>query len=152
MTNKLKMADQDPWYKEGLSFECTGCGKCCTGSPGYVWVNDQDIENMAEYLKIPKDLFRRKYLRQKNVRYSLIEIKSEEYNCVFLKDNKCSIYPVRPMQCRTFPWWQTNLSSKEAWKKAAEICEGIQVDAPKVELKTIQDELSKMCQSTKLPS
>ena len=29
----------DAWYaEEGLAFECTGCGDCCTGAPGYVWV------------------------------------------------------------------------------------------------------------------
>lgn len=146
------MAEKDPWYKEGLSFKCTECGKCCSGSPGYVWVSEQDIEKIADYLNLPINLFRRKYLRQKNGRYSLIEIKSDEYNCVFLKDNKCSIYPVRPIQCRTYPWWQTNLSSKEAWEKAAKVCEGIQLDAPRVEFETIQEELSKMSQSTKLPS
>lgn len=152
MSNKLKMANEEPWYKEGLSFECTGCGKCCTGSPGYVWVCEEDIQKMAEYLQIPIDLFRRKYLRQKNGRYSLVEMKSKGYDCIFLKDNKCSVYPVRPIQCRTYPWWQANLSSKEAWEKAAESCEGIQLQAPKVKLETIEEELSKMCQSTKLPS
>ena len=152
MSNKLQMADQEPWYQEGLSFKCTGCGKCCTGSPGYVWVDEQDIESMSQFLNISIDLFRRKYLRQKNGRYSLIELKSKGYDCIFLEDNKCSIYPVRPIQCRTYPWWLSNLSSKEAWEKAAEICEGIQPEAPTVELETIKDELAKMCQSTKLPS
>jgi len=35
---------------------------------------------------------------------------------VFLKDKQCTVYPVRPAQCRTFPWWKENLSSKEAWR------------------------------------
>ena len=33
-----------PWYKDGLRFQCTGCGDCCTGGPGYVWVNQAEID------------------------------------------------------------------------------------------------------------
>ena len=28
-----------PWYRDGLRFTCTRCGNCCTGAPGYVWVD-----------------------------------------------------------------------------------------------------------------
>ncbi|MFM1805538.1 MAG: hypothetical protein RL136_2417, partial [Planctomycetota bacterium] len=28
---------QAPWYAEGLRFECTQCGNCCSGGPGAVW-------------------------------------------------------------------------------------------------------------------
>ena len=40
-----------PWFKDGLRFECTQCGDCCTGSPGYVWVNDEEISALAEYCR-----------------------------------------------------------------------------------------------------
>lgn len=142
MTNKLSIVKEDPWYKDGLSFECTGCGKCCSGSPGYVWVDHNDIEQMAEYLKLPINQFKRRYLRQKNGRYALIELPSMNYSCVFLQDNRCTVYPVRPAQCRTFPWWISNLSSKEAWNEAAKRCEGIQPNAPKYTQEKIESELS----------
>ena len=50
MNNKLSLIteqDQEPWYKEGLRFKCTECGKCCTGAPGYVWVNKEEVAEMA---------------------------------------------------------------------------------------------------------
>ena len=31
---------QQAWYSEGLRFECTQCGACCSGEPGYVWVDE----------------------------------------------------------------------------------------------------------------
>ena len=37
----------EPWYKDGLQFECSQCGDCCTGAPGYVWVNKQEIAALA---------------------------------------------------------------------------------------------------------
>lgn len=121
-----------PWYKEGLRFKCTECGKCCTGAPGYVWVTEQEIEGMAMALQIPVTDFKRKYIRHRDNRMALIERKvaPNEYACIFLKDKKCQVYQNRPIQCRTFPWWPSNLKSEESWKLTAEECEGINPEAP----------------------
>ena len=121
-----------PWYKDGLRFKCTECGKCCTGPSGNVWVSDKEMTAIAEFLKISLGLFKRKYVRLREKSYALVEMKSQNHDCVFLKDKKCSIYPVRPVQCRTYPWWQENLNSGESWKLAAESCEGINEEAPVV--------------------
>ena len=37
----------DVWYSEGLRFECSQCGDCCTGAEGYVWVNQAEIDAMS---------------------------------------------------------------------------------------------------------
>ncbi|MCA9080037.1 MAG: YkgJ family cysteine cluster protein, partial [Planctomycetaceae bacterium] len=42
-----------PWYHAGLPFSCTQCGDCCTGSPGFVWVTEDDIRAIAEHLDRP---------------------------------------------------------------------------------------------------
>ena len=49
------------WYKKGLRFKCTGCGKCCTGSPGYVWVSDDEVSVMAEKLDTSVKEFLKSY-------------------------------------------------------------------------------------------
>ncbi len=122
----------DPWYKEGLRFGCTGCGKCCTGSPGYVWVTPEEIESIANYLHISLDECAERYIREINGKYALKE-HPKPYDCVFLKGKGCSIYPVRPKQCKTFPWWVQNLKTEEDWQRAALDCEGINhPDAPLV--------------------
>lgn len=131
---------EDPWYSQGLRFKCTECGKCCTGGPGYAWVTDKEIQAIANYLKLSVKEFGKKYLRFVKGRYALVERKN--YDCIFLKDRKCSVYPVRPTQCRTFPWWAQNLSSPEQWKEAAQYCEGISDDAPLVSLDIIQSQLA----------
>ncbi|NGX61597.1 MAG: hypothetical protein K940chlam9_01084 [Chlamydiae bacterium] len=66
------------WYQKGLSFACTECGKCCTGSPGYVWVPEKEIEEMAAFLKISVQEFRKLYIRRVGPRESLIEKIKEE--------------------------------------------------------------------------
>lgn len=126
----------EKWYKNGLRFSCTQCGACCTGSPGFVWVSDQEIEDIASYLDIDVLVFQRKYIRIVWGRKALIEMR-KNYDCVFLKEGKCSVYHVRPQQCRTFPWWVENLKSPEAWQEAARHCEGISQDAPLVSIEKI---------------
>lgn len=113
-----------PWYSEGLKFSCTECGKCCTGSPGFTWVSDEEIHSMANHLRLDIQEFGRKYLRKIGNKYALLE-DPKNYDCIFLKENKCSIYHARPKQCRTFPWWHQNLTSQEAWENVARECEGI---------------------------
>ncbi len=131
-----------PWYKEGLKFKCTGCGQCCTGAPGYVWVTEVEMAAMAQFLQISLQQFKRTYTRQRDNRYALIEKKSENHNCVFLEEKRCQIYPVRPSQCRTFPWWKENLVSQESWALAAKSCEGINDEAPLVSYEEIKSTLS----------
>lgn len=132
------MSREEPWYKNGLHFQCTGCGKCCSGCPGYVWVTLDEICAIADHLNLSVDEFSRRYLRQRDGKYSLVEMKSRNYDCVFLKDRKCQIYQVRPKQCRTFPWWKENLSSVESWKETAARCEGINDQAPHISYEQIQ--------------
>lgn len=138
MTNQNSNANPNhpssplPWYKDGLRFKCTECGKCCTGTSGFVWVNQEEMQNMANVLNISLELFKKRYVRQRDNRYALIEkkIPNGEYDCIFLKDKKCQVYQARPIQCRTYPWWQENLNTEQSWKLAAEECEGINDQAP----------------------
>ncbi len=128
--NGADASDFLPWYREGLRFECTGCGGCCTGSEGYVWVSDDEIAGIAKDLGLEIDDFGKRYLRRVgNSKYALLEDRSTG-DCVFLFGRRCMIYDVRPKQCRTFPFWAENLKSKKNWEAAAEECEGISEDAP----------------------
>lgn len=127
-----------PWYRQGLSFSCTGCGKCCTGTPGFVWLCKEEIEEIAHFLGLSYTKFLKKYTRTVDGRISLVE-EPKSFDCVFLKDKKfCAIYPHRPLQCRTFPWWPGILASKEKWDAAASYCEGINEAAPVVPYEEVQ--------------
>jgi Fe-S-cluster containining protein len=137
--------DSSPsWYRDGLPFKCTGCGKCCSGSPGYVWINEQEMTQLAELLKITLEQFIKKYTRLVGNRYSLIEMFKGNgiYDCVFLEDNRCTVYQARPTQCKTFPWWPQNLESKKDWHDTAAECEGIHSDAPLVDHEEIEKQLA----------
>ena len=75
---------------------------------GNIWVSPIEIERIAEYLKIKSEEFIPDYLRRINNRFSIKELRTgANYACVFFdkEKNGCGIYPVRPEQCRTFPFW-----------------------------------------------
>ena len=60
--------DAKPWYHAGLKFQCCQCGDCCTGAPGYVWVNKEEIEKLASLLNLEIAEFERRYVRQVGIR------------------------------------------------------------------------------------
>ena len=111
------MTTENSWYKDGLNFKCQGCGKCCHGFPGYVWLTSKDIKNIANHLKLPISSFLNQYARNVYGLYSLKELNAPSYECIFFDNKKCKIYEVRPFQCRSYPFWPQNLSSPEAWEK-----------------------------------
>lgn len=126
------------WYKDGLKFKCTGCGHCCTGEPGYVWLSPEEIDAISAHLGISKEKFIQTYTRSVFGKLSLREDRVN-FDCIFLKDKRCQIYNERPSQCRTFPWWKENLESPASWKEVARRCEGVDhPDAPVVSLDVIE--------------
>ena len=136
----LKVLPNSPWYADGLTFECTQCGNCCTGGPGYVWISDQEVAKLAEYLNLSVEDTIERYCRRIGEKISLRETRNSSglYDCIFLTElpaqkservshsrRVCGVYPVRPKQCRTWPFWEGNLASESAWQQAARKCPGI---------------------------
>jgi Fe-S-cluster containining protein len=115
------------WYANGLRFECTRCGRCCTGAAGYVWVDTGEIAALAALRGLSLDDFGRTYLRRVGSRYALLDRAGGD--CVFHDGGACTVYAARPAQCRSFPFWPKNLASPQAWQAAASQCEGIRDDA-----------------------
>jgi Fe-S-cluster containining protein len=112
------------WFEGGLAFQCTRCGDCCRGEPGYVWVTFDEVAAMANALGIGAREFEASCLRQVGRRMSLLE--KPNGDCIFWEDSKgCIVYTARPLQCRTFPFWPENIRSREEWQSLASRCPGI---------------------------
>lgn len=120
------LEDKDYPYKFDAS-ACSSCaGNCCIGEHGYIWITAQEIENLANYLGLKAKDVLEKYIIKYNYRFSLREIKLDEQNfaCVFfdLDKRQCSIYEARPLQCKTFPFWE---HFKDNIKELKEECPAI---------------------------
>jgi hypothetical protein len=125
MANPSETDVADPWYRDGRRFTCTQCGNCCTGAPGVVWVNDDEIAAIADYLDKPIGEIRLMHTRPYPGGTSLTEFANGD--CTFLDPHTrgCTIYPVRPRQCRTWPFWNSNLDSEQSWQAAKQTCPGM---------------------------
>ena len=118
-----------PWYAGGLHFECMQCGRCCSGpSEGYIWATSAEVKLIANFLKITPEQLRQKYLKRIGLRTTIIE-QAGTRDCIFLQavneKKRCIIYPVRPTQCRAWPFWPDNLATPGAWNNAARKCPGM---------------------------
>ncbi len=120
------------WYADGLRFECTQCGNCCTGPPGYVRVNDEELAAIAAALDLTVAQVEAQFTRPLGNLRSLTEKRTEYgFDCVFLdRDSQpgktlCRVYLARPAQCRTWPFWPENLLHPRDWQRAARTCPGI---------------------------
>lgn len=114
-----------PWYQNGLKFECTQCGDCCTGAPGYVWLNPEEVDAISTLIGEPdREAFEEKYTRRVGARRTLIDLPNGD--CIFFDNQarRCTIYSARPQQCRTWPFWDSNLKSAAEWKRTCEVCPG----------------------------
>jgi len=113
----------DPWYQDGLRFQCTRCGHCCTGAPGYVWVNDAEMRAIAAFLGDPLEQATALNSRLASRGRTLRE--KANGDCVFYDRSRgCTIYPVRPRQCRTWPFWASNVDTPEEWERTCKVCPG----------------------------
>ncbi len=123
------------YHTTPIRFKCTQCSQCCYGGKyAYVRANKQEIEKIVAYMNIDTENFEQNYLtklvdhgygiRMKD--YLKDKVKGIKGHCVLLNsDGKCSVYPVRPTQCRTYPFWPEILISEDKWNNEVKRCEGI---------------------------
>jgi len=129
------------WYEDGLRFSCTRCGNCCRG-PGYVWVDDEEVNLLADHFAMPIDEFEKVYTRKIGRSRSLRDQAND--NCVFFDDEAgCLVYEARPRQCRTWPFWEHNLETLQTWKGVQERCPG----SGKGELFTVEEITARIVQT-----
>lgn len=115
---------KEPWYADGLAFACQGCGECCRGPGGYVWVTEEEARTIAGAMDMDFGKFAATMLRNTVTGLALVD--SRTGDCPLLGDDgRCGVYDARPVQCRTWPWWDENLVSRRAWDDAATRCPGM---------------------------
>ena len=91
-----------------VGFSCTFCGRCCTNEfNGHVFLLDEDTERVRSFRPdaiVPAPLFE---LCDQNGNFyvSGYSLRSKENgDCIFLEDNRCTIYDERFSICRIYPY------------------------------------------------
>jgi hypothetical protein len=114
-----------PWYGNGLRFECTRCGNCCRnhGEYAFVYLTPVEVGRIAAFLGLTRPEFLAVHCADVD---GAVTIRTDSPACPFLQpDQRCGIYPVRPMQCATWPFWKENLD-RAVWEdEVRPTCPGI---------------------------
>ncbi len=113
--------------REGLHFECTGCAFCCGGSPGFVWLSAEDLARLCRHCALSEREFLEAFCRYVDTGEGRAVSLREKpgYDCIFLENGRCAVYEARPLQCRTYPFWEEIVNSEKAWNDEALSCPGI---------------------------
>ena len=82
----------------------------------------KDRQHIASYLSISTKQFTQRYVARTKNKFHFKQIRP---HCYFLKSNRCSIYEVRPLQCRAWPFWPENMKEKIWKQKIKRYCLGI---------------------------
>ena len=126
-------------YKQkNIRFKCQGSGNCCVsrGSFGFVYLSNKDLKKLSNYFNMNENNFKKKYCSITNGFLHLKELKKNKGNCLFLLNNKCTVYKSRPTQCRTWPFWNENMNAKTWNNIISKNCPGIS-KGPIIETKKI---------------
>jgi Fe-S-cluster containining protein len=110
------------FFDSGIYFECLGCGNCCVGDPGVVRVSEAEIIAIAAYLNRSIAECKADFSFPFENGYGLHE--HADGRCVFFEKG-CTVYPVRPSQCRTFPFWISVFRSQSRFAQTARQCPGL---------------------------
>ena len=86
-------------------------------------MSEEEIRRAAEAAGLDVLDFCAMYVAECDRGWSLREMANGD--CCMLRDGRCTIYAARPVQCRTWPFWPSNLRTAAAWRQAGSRCPGI---------------------------
>ena len=114
-------------YPAAMRFRCIKCGICCGDTQEkvrHILLMKKEAEQIAAATLQPISAFAVKV--QDKAPYSFeLRKTTKEGECVFLKNNRCAIYSLRPLICRFYPLQlKTGVNRKHEFLHTSE-CPGI---------------------------
>lgn len=102
-------------------FQCQQCGDCCAGRGG-IFVRPEEVTAIAAHLEMDEEEFCGRFLESSSLGTRLA---IADGVCVFLKDNRCGVHPVKPFICRQWPYLPALLVDEEEFEAAKGACPGL---------------------------
>ncbi|MCW4047853.1 MAG: YkgJ family cysteine cluster protein [Candidatus Bathyarchaeota archaeon] len=93
-------------YPNALRFKCIKCAKCCgdtTEKTRHILLLREEAEKIAKATQQPVSVFAVAIADKSPYAFEMRKT-ARDGKCVFLADNRCSIYTLRPLVCRFYPF------------------------------------------------
>lgn len=113
-------------YLKHVRFRCAGYARCCGDAKDKIrsiFLLKIEADRISRRTLIGLDKFAEKIKGFEPYVYQMK--KTEDGKCVFLKDNSCSIYQIRPLICRFYPFQLKNLRNNRYVFTYTDECPGI---------------------------
>ena len=116
------MSESQPFV---FDFACERSGNCCARPESFVRVSDADVTAIGNFLGLSEQGVRSRYVQ----RGSDTLVAGLGTRCVFLEESPgaaaCTIYPVRPARCQSWPYWDELRGNSAMLAEAMRFCPGI---------------------------
>lgn len=114
-----------PFFEEeDIHFACTHCGQCCS-EPGVVYITPYDLERISSFFNVDPDQIVYNLLAEDADTGELLIPVDDNQPCPFFQEERCIVHEVKPIQCRTYPFWPELVGTQETWQEAIKACPGI---------------------------
>lgn len=113
-------------YPTNIHFKCTRCGKCCGDTKKknrHILLLKSDIDRISKETLLDYNKFSEESLGYEPYINKMIKTKSGK--CFFLKNNLCTIYKIRPLICRFYPFPLRDLGNNRHSFSYTKKCPGI---------------------------
>jgi len=114
-------------YPSTVRFRCIKCGICCGDTKEktrHILLLKLEAEQIAKITAQPISKFAVELKGKAPYSYEMKK-RAEDGKCVFLEKNRCTIYPLRPLICRFYPF-ELKMSRSRKYKFLfTEECPGI---------------------------
>ena len=72
-------------------------------------------------------------------------LKFKNNHCIFLKNNTCTVNEVKPVQCKTWPFWPELMEDKKTFEKEViDFCPGSQEKTKTVPAQEIKKQMKEV--------
>jgi Fe-S-cluster containining protein len=118
-------------YPTAIRFRCTKCGICCGDTKEktrHILLLKTEAEQIAKTTMQPIFKFAVKIKGKAPYSYEMKKI--ENGKCIFLENDHCTIYPMRPLICRFYPFELKASISKKPTFLYTEECPGLNKGRP----------------------
>jgi len=92
-------------YPAAVHFQCVKCGICCGDTKEkarHILLLKIEAEQIATTTSQPTSKFTEKIKNKAPYNYEMKKTKNGK--CIFLENNRCTIYTARPLICRFYPF------------------------------------------------
>jgi Fe-S-cluster containining protein len=113
-------------YPISVRFRCIRCGICCGDTKDknrHVLLFKTEVEQIAKAKG--RQIFNFAVKIEDNAPYSYEMKKRKDGKCVFFKNNRCTIYSLRPLICRFYPFELKDMHNRKYTFLYTNECPGI---------------------------